>query len=443
MLRAVSSDKNSLYSDCEFLNKTESFGADELTMMVSQLSQCAESAAQCRLRHATALTASSSSSVQFMSSLILNLLTDSWYRKGAIGSDTAATLDKTISHLVQQGLPITVVLPSFPRKVSFALKGRGRHPDLGECYSLAKLGKLMQAIGSIYRGGAKLVILSDGRKYMQASGASSACISQYQDELKVWTNLLGVQDVISIEDYEDCLRDLPASVWAEREAKYNELKIQYRDTLMPLLNLLDLSGSLRRADVALGTGGATMNSFAPLFSSLLFSVEYPFLTEYCQSQGLHARALSEYLFRIIDHEHHIKWIEDLRQNIVVKAWSATLEYLVRSHTDRALDPVSTIFPLAVRGTIHAKPGQLAIETVNRASNCLQPWHGMPLVRRSGNKTKLEIRPAISLGADVRPVTWNCYAPEREPLSWFVHQPLLYLEAELGLQEAFEKLSMSK
>lgn len=107
---------------------------------------------------------------------------------------------------IEQGLPVTFVLPAFPGKSPNLAKVLGVLPDLAERQALTFLQQLCERIGRIYEPGARVMLASDGRVFSDVVGMKDEDVSAYRDELLRLIDELGLKniDTFNLEDkYDD------------------------------------------------------------------------------------------------------------------------------------------------------------------------------------------------------------------------------------------------
>jgi len=86
---------------------------------------------------------------------------------------------------IEEGQPITFVLPAFPGKSPNLAKVLGALPDMAERCSLGFLNGLCEHIQKIYSPGARVVLCSDGRVFNDVIGIRDVDVTDYQQELSL------------------------------------------------------------------------------------------------------------------------------------------------------------------------------------------------------------------------------------------------------------------
>jgi pyoverdine/dityrosine biosynthesis protein Dit1 len=92
---------------------------------------------------------------------------------------SAPHLAKVVS-AIEQGKPITFVLPAFPGKSPNPAKVLGPLPDMAERRALEFLGQLCDRVQKIYAPGARVILCSDGRVFSDAVGMREEDVTAYQ-----------------------------------------------------------------------------------------------------------------------------------------------------------------------------------------------------------------------------------------------------------------------
>lgn len=91
-------------------------------------------------------------------------------------------LSKIVS-AVEQGLPVTLVLPAFPGKSPNPAKVLGTLPDMAERRALEFLQHLCDRVKQYHSPGARIILCSDGRVFSDVVGMRDEDVTAYQREL--------------------------------------------------------------------------------------------------------------------------------------------------------------------------------------------------------------------------------------------------------------------
>lgn len=103
----------------------------------------------------------------------------------------APHLSKIIA-AIEQGEPVTFVLPAFPGKSPNTAKVFGPLPDMAERCALEFLQYLCDRVKRYYEPGARIILCSDGRVFSDAVGMLDTDITRYQDEVAKMIENLGL-----------------------------------------------------------------------------------------------------------------------------------------------------------------------------------------------------------------------------------------------------------
>jgi L-tyrosine isonitrile synthase len=114
---------------------------------------------------------------------------------------SAPHLAKVIS-AIEQGKPITFVLPAFPGKSPNPAKVLGTLPDMAERRALEFLGQLCERVRQVYAPGARVILCSDGRVFSDAVGMREEDVTAYQREISRMIQELSL-DCISTFNLDD------------------------------------------------------------------------------------------------------------------------------------------------------------------------------------------------------------------------------------------------
>jgi pyoverdine/dityrosine biosynthesis protein Dit1 len=91
---------------------------------------------------------------------------------------------RKVAAAIENGLPVTFVLPAFPGKSPNLEKVLGPLPDMAERRSLRFLADLCAKIQKLYAPGARVILCSDGRVFSDAVGMREEDVTAYQVELE-------------------------------------------------------------------------------------------------------------------------------------------------------------------------------------------------------------------------------------------------------------------
>jgi Pyoverdine/dityrosine biosynthesis protein len=354
--------------------------------------------------------------------VIAEVMYDRQFSRSASESISRAALSRQIGELVERAEPIHMVIPALPFKCATPLKCRGRNPDLAEVGFLLALFEVSKTIDLIYSdalGGSRkrmafFTVISDGRRFNEFVLEPEEHISRYQEGLRQWISDLSITDYVGVEDYDEILAaKLPAGLRTRKAGIRKDVYHRYVERMNPLLETKDMDSSLSMA-IKHEPDPETFYAegrFVPLFKSLIYTINFKTLTDFVRRHGENFEhvysTLTKHIFSpfarlaagdiprleayISDPEGRLgvsqaQLYEYLRRSMLRQAWDATMQYLaeIRSDRDMELDPISTCFPQAIRWTIHAKPGQLALQSNPACGLQVQPWHGAGVFKGAGS-----------------------------------------------------------
>lgn len=385
LIHLVKFNEKKLYTSQEFNEKAISISADfwlyhfvpTLKLNISANISNRISAAISRARKNVQLYCVD---VVGIAELISEALFDSnWYK---IKEDHISRLELRDKLLVimNKNKKIQLYLPLLSRKPFSPVKNKGTLPDLSELHTLARCAEAAYTINALSPTGCELIILADGLKYNRACGTPNSEVELYQLCLKYWMNILGIHDVVKLENYEEWVnRGLSAEAIQYREVyfsdKYHALKKEYN----LYFNVHDLSHSLDEI--------SNMNEIGDqlkfTFWSIVSSVYYQELFELFNQDGLSfneqyygddiQELYSLYLNSLdltID-EHYFTDVMlnsiDLLSSTAVyelfikmrkRAWESAMKYVAISLTDRELNTLEQLKESALKLTIHGKRGEI-------------------------------------------------------------------------------------
>lgn len=140
-----------------------------------------------------------------------------------------------IESLVEQGLPIHMVLPAFPAKSPNTKKIVSHRPDYGEVLALGRLNQLCERIAEVYKPGARLTICSDGRVFSDVVQVSDELVNSYSQGIREIIStfkfqnldLFGLEDLFAALDYESMRQRLMDEFGEDIEILRARTKLQH------------------------------------------------------------------------------------------------------------------------------------------------------------------------------------------------------------------------
>ncbi len=276
------------------------------------------------------------------------------HRKNSV-NNPLDTFRAKIGEQVDRRERLVYLLPSFPFKDQnrFRTYSGASTVDLGELALLVRLHCLALAVYQVHPFGADIVILSDGQLYADIFGVNPNLASRYKEQLRQFRNLLNLQGTVSLLDLAELISrfDSPEAGLS----RVSSCTAAIRDTI---------SSYDQRQDQV---GGA--------FRVLLRGMKWNLNTRDSLSQLSDRDA-----WVVVTEMDREKVPTELRKDweeIDERGQRAAIEYASVNLMLRYLDLLSRVFPGALRGTVHPKPGQFAIPL----SGGLYPWNGVATVTR--------------------------------------------------------------
>lgn len=104
-----------------------------------------------------------------------------------------------INYFTSKNKPLQFTIHGFPFKIPNPLKTNRTLPDLGEILMLLKLGSVIQSVEKIYKPGAIITIIGEGR-FAFFSGNSETEWKKYRDNIKKLINLIDFNSRIRVVD---------------------------------------------------------------------------------------------------------------------------------------------------------------------------------------------------------------------------------------------------
>ncbi|MCA9777717.1 MAG: isocyanide synthase family protein [Candidatus Eremiobacteraeota bacterium] len=246
---------------------------------------------------------------------------------------------------IEQGLPVTFVLPAFPGKSPNLGKVLGTLPDMAERRALQFLQQLAERIGRIYEPGAHIILASDGRVFSDVVGMRDEDVSAYRDELRAMISEMGL-DRISTFNLEELYT----------EASFDEMRSQMMDTFGPSIEAMRASVKRAAKDPAATDDDRELHRlYCGITRFLVEDASFP-------GQTLSRNAIQK--------EARVRAYNVIQRS---QAWSGVVEQY---------------FPEAVRLSIHPhgcgskKLGIHFIATAN-GDNWMTPWHAVALETEEG------------------------------------------------------------
>ena len=256
----------------------------------------------------------------------------------------SAVTDK-IERAIEADRPIRVVVPSFPGRPCNPLTHTRVQPDLSEAYAFVRLHRISLVAQAVHAPGMHFVILLDGKAYNPFYGYTPEAEHQYPRDLQRLVDALGIRESVSFVDLQDLVDErteefdaMRAEVLPEVEEHWDEPDDGFRDELIESMRL--------------GTNTVAINAAA---------VQLLKWTDVPDAPELHGA---------------------MRDAVEERARATAFAYMVFLVTIRRMNLIDTVFPDAVRGTVHPKIGQYS-PRLTSSTTTIAPWHGVAVVHPDG------------------------------------------------------------
>lgn len=252
---------------------------------------------------------------------------------------------ESLAPVIEQESRLLFILPGFPFKDQnlFRVPYEASEPDLADLSFMIRLHRLTQAIYQIHPFGADVLVLTDGSLYAEIFGVALSDADLYGRRMLSYRNQLNLQGTVSFFP----LLDLIARTTDGGSAFWN---------------LVDqLEGTLRRVSAE--------RSLRPLFDSLSFGMRRNMQTR----QRLEELSFSDSWSLIWGEDARLQSTQlTIRRDLDRLVERATLRYAAVNLALKSTRLIERSFPGALRGTVHAKPGQFALAGTGGA----YAWNGV-------------------------------------------------------------------
>lgn len=245
------------------------------------------------------------------------------------------------------------VIPSFPFKDQnvFRTEAPPDHIDLGDIALLVRLHTLALAFFQIHPFGADWIILADGLAYAQALGVDQIRAEAYRENLRDWRNRLNLQGTVTILDLNE--------VANHTDGKHFKGRFQQR--VLEIRQLLD---------ILIGNRSNINETFEILVRGMAWNLSTREYANHYSKEEIWAAVTS------INNRTQVNSCA-LTKELRTLSEEAATYYAAFNLALQWNSIPQCIFPEAVRATVHAKPGQIAIPTLGT----VYPWNGVPIVSK--------------------------------------------------------------
>ncbi len=315
-----------------------------------------------------------------LGNIIYEILMSHEYRKSPKIYTSKTDFLYKINQSINANKPIELIIPLFPCKVHNRLKSLGIYPDFAEILSLLRLLEICLAIENIYQPGAFFIIMADGYRFQKPWNTPCEDIVEYQKKMVEFIKLINAEKYLKLFDYVETLeKKLPIDRKIKRGEDLLSAQKEYH-IIKEAMEKVSSNDYLKRLEVAMKLdpdfdSGNSEGRFVPLFKSTIYSIYFPELTNKKTDNQIKTLFEDIYTFEDLEYGKTRKFILDMTLD-------STIKYIVSVRSDRDIDPLRIIFPEALRCTIHSKPGQLGITTINKSTR-IESWHGTGYIASNG------------------------------------------------------------
>ncbi len=330
--------------------------------------------------------------------LITNALFDSNFRKQRHFGPTKKNVREKIEHGLKLKKPLIFIGLMFTRKNVCLLKtgtNKENAVDLAEVISLANLNAWMKVIDYFYPFGVKYLILSEGRRFIDAFDLCLPLVKSYQIKLKKLIKDLGL-NYLELDDFEEFIeKKLSNKDKTKRMKCYLEALQTYKKNVGPNLPWHKIDDHLIKAikNDPIKDKRNPANNFVPLWKSIIHSLPYAFVVDYCYKNSYPCsdfyREMFQYIFK--NQKSKFRITREICEQVLNYSWNKAIY-----HNARVLgDNLANILPeklidygITFRTSINPKPGDhLGIFAIRETTSRVQPWHGKIFFYKKGEKNK--------------------------------------------------------
>ncbi|MBZ9572507.1 L-tyrosine/L-tryptophan isonitrile synthase family protein [Patescibacteria group bacterium] len=270
------------------------------------------------------------------------------------------TLTERIDYFIKKRKSIEFTILGLPFKSPNLLKTTRRKPDLGELGFILRLFDITQLIYSIYKPGAKFIILTEGVVFHNFFGISKREAVNYCNYVNEFIKELGITDTIRLHDLAKITTVLP------------EFRKKYKENLREISKKFNKGNKIIREKIE--------GLFPTLFTSI----------------NSRAHSLEDlfdvYNLNIKDKELPAKF-RKIRNDLYKTAIETDLKYYAFHKTRYDINLEEKFLPRAIRCTLTPKPGSLGIFAINKETELL-PHHGVGILTKEKKIT-------VKYEADIR------------------------------------------
>ena len=374
-------------------------------------------------------------------------------RQFSRGARSTCNWDKCTS-VIKQGIArnenIECIIVGLPFKMPTILKCSSTEADMGEAsfllqlYEFCKVSEFLirRFIESKWEGNVTFRVISDAIRFMDIVNISQVAIDDYRNSLGEWIKLLKIEDYIEIKDYTEMIETkLTQERRRIKTMISNQVEEEYKAKIGDSIKSYELHNKLQETLTKEPDPERSerLGRFVSLYLSLLFTMNYKTLSREGDAKEKkndkeYIQSMKEIIEILKEGDSNTDKIGRESEKMLNEAWNATIKYIaeIRSDRDMHTDIIEECFPDCIRWTIHKKNGQICIASRTVFGINLMPWHGVAMLKESGEELKQYVIPYKMLEEEK---TIKINAEFREKII-----PVLYVDKGMAsTNDLYEKL----
>ncbi len=387
-----------------------------------------------------------------MVDVIEEIICERQFTRGARSTCNWNKCTSVIQRAIEDNQNIECVIVGLPFKMPTILKCNSSEADMGEASFLLQLYEFCKVsefiIGKFiepkWEGRVTFKVVSDARRFMDIVNIDQDAVDDYKNSLEEWIKILNIEKYIEIKDYTETIKkkltreriELKTAISSRVEEQYkakigasiksDELHYRLKDTIV---NEPDPEKNKR------------LGRFVSLYLSMLFTMNYKTLSnqrdkeEEGREDEKYIQSIKEIITMLKEGGTvNTEKMGGESEKMLNEAWAATIKYIAEIRSDRDMneDIIEECFPNCIRWTIHKKNGQICIASRTVFGINLMPWHGVAMLKETGEAVKQYVIPYKMLEADK---TIKINAEFQEKII-----PVLYIDKEIAsANDLYDKL----
>ncbi|MCB4398422.1 L-tyrosine/L-tryptophan isonitrile synthase family protein [Synechococcus sp. MU1625] len=385
-----------------------------------------------------------------MEDIIKEIICERQFTRGARSTCNWNKCTSVIRYGIAKNENIECIIVGLPFKMPSILKCSSTEADMGEAsfllqlYEFCKVSEFIirRFIESEWKGKVTFRVISDAIRFMDIVNISKVAIDDYRNSLGEWIKLLKIQDYIEIKDYTETIEEkLTQERRRLKTLISSQVEEEYKAKIGASIKSYELHNKLQATLIKEPDPEKSkkLGRFVSLYLSLLFTMNYKTLSR--QSNGQeetndekYIQSMKEIIGILKGGGANTDKIGRESEKMLNEAWTATIKYIAEIRSDRDMneDIIEECFPDCIRWTIHKKNGQICIASRTVFGINLMPWHGVAMLKESGESVKQYVIPYKMLEEEK---TIKINAEFQEKII-----PVLYLDKDMAsTNDLYEKL----